>query len=460
MAALSDVDVRAVFRMKPEDAVAYVQQKGLAVSWNWYEVRDAAHAQAFTVAKVARLDVLQDIRDAVEASLEKGWGLGQFKKNLTPILQAKGWWGKQVIVDSDGGAEVAQLGSPRRLETIYRTNIQSAMMAARYQQMLANARFRPYWQYIAVMDGRTRPSHAALHGRVYRYDDPIWHCLFPPNGYNCRCRVVALSERDMKAKGLALSSSAGQLVTRKVDAGIDPRTGEVYRTEQTGIRLVHDGKPIVFYPDVGFNYNHGNAAFDRAVQVLTQKVEFADPELGVRTMQASLRFALPRLSADFYSWASNVLAAGQASNNYRVVGALTVDVLDALHKLGVKPRTAALTIRDTDLLHLARDSKMKRPGAVPFEEILSLPGRMAVPQAVLWDLDDSGLVYVFQSDSKQKQSCVVARVSVGQQAHDATERQGLERNAVRAVDLVKAADLVNAERYQLLAGTTQQEGQR
>ncbi len=139
-----------------------------------------------------------------------------------------------------------------------------------------------------------------------------------------------------------------------MDAGIDPRTGEVYRTEQTGIRLVHDGKPIVFYPDVGFNYNHGNAAFDRAVQVLTQKVEFADPELGVRTMQASLRFALPRLSADFYSWASNVLAAGQASNNYRVVGALTVDVLDALHKLGVKPRTAALTIRDTDLLHLAR----------------------------------------------------------------------------------------------------------
>ncbi|WP_459199057.1 phage minor head protein [Ralstonia pseudosolanacearum] len=249
MATLSDVDVRAVFRMKPEDAVAYVQQKGFRVSWNWYEVRDAAHAQAFTVAKVARMDVLQDIRDAVEASLEKGWSLGQFKKNLTPVLQAKGWWGKQVIVDSEGGAEVAQLGSPRRLETIYRTNIQSAMMAARYKQMLANARFRPYWQYVAVMDGRTRPSHAALHGRVYRYDDPIWHYLFPPNGYNCRCRVVALSERDMKAKGLVLSSSDGQLVTREVDAGVDPRTGEVYRTKQTGIRLVHDGKPIVFYMD-------------------------------------------------------------------------------------------------------------------------------------------------------------------------------------------------------------------
>ncbi|BAS32832.1 minor head protein and DNA pilot [Ralstonia phage RS138] len=350
--------------MKPEDAVAYVQQKGFQISWNWYEVRDAAHAQAFTVAKVARMDVLQDIRDAVEASLEKGWSLGQFKKNLTPVLQARGWWGKQVIVDSQGGAEMAQLGSPRRLETIYRTNIQSAMMAARYKQMLANVRFRPYWQYIAVMDGRTRPSHAALHGRVYRYDDPIWQYLFPPNGYNCRCRVVALSERDMRAKGLVLSSSDGQLVTREIDAGIDPRTGEVYRTEQTGIRLVHDGKPIVFYPDAGFNYNHGAAGLEHAAQVLARKVEYADPELGARATSSALHLVLPQLSAEFRTWAAQAIEASQAANNYRVVGALKPDALAALRRLGVQPETAALTIRDAELLHLAaRHTGSARRGA-------------------------------------------------------------------------------------------------
>ncbi|WP_353627605.1 phage minor head protein [Ralstonia pseudosolanacearum] len=453
MATLSDVDVRAVFRMKPEDAVAYVQQKGFQISWNWYEVRDAAHAQAFTVAKVARMDVLQDIRDAVEASLEKGWSLGQFKKNLTPVLQARGWWGKQVIVDSQGGAEMAQLGSPRRLETIYRTNIQSAMMAARYKQMLANVRFRPYWQYIAVMDGRTRPSHAALHGRVYRYDDPIWQYLFPPNGYNCRCRVVALSERDMRAKGLVLSSSDGQLVTREIDAGIDPRTGEVYRTEQTGIRLVHDSKPIVFYPDAGFNYNHGAAGLEHAAQVLARKVEYADPELGARATSSALHLVLPQLSAEFRTWAAQAIEASQAANNYRVVGALKPDALAALRRLGVQPETAALTIRDAELLHLARDTQAARGAALTMEDILALPARLAAPDAILWDLDDSALVYVLQVGQQQNPTAV--RVSVGQQARDDVERQGLARNAVRTASLVQAGDLVNAQRYQLLAGTVQ-----
>ena len=452
MATLTDADIRAVFRMPPEDAIAFVKQKGFQIGWNWYEVRDAAHAQAFTVAKVARLDVLQDIRSAVESVFEKGWSLGTFKRNLTPILQAKGWWGKQVIVDGEGGAEVAQLGSPRRLETIYRTNVQSAMMAARYKQMLANARFRPYWMYVAVMDGRTRPSHAALNGRVFRYDDPIWQYLYPPNGYNCRCRVVALSERDMKRRGLVLSSSDGMLVTREIDAGVDPRTGEVYRTEQTGIRLVHDGKPITFYPDAGFNYNHGAAGLEQASQVLARKVEFADPELGAQAMQSALHLVLPQLAAEYRTWASQVIEAGRAANNYRVVGALQPDVLAALKLMDIQPETAALTVRDAELLHLARDTKTARSAALPMDDILALPFRLASPQAILWDLEDPALVYVFQSDGLQKKSKVVVRVDFAQQTRDDSGRQKGARNAVRTAGLVEAADLANGKRYTVLTG--------
>ncbi|MGL9773172.1 MAG: phage head morphogenesis protein [Sodalis sp. (in: enterobacteria)] len=62
-------------------------------------------------------------------------------------------------------------------------------MAGRYQRLRENVDQRPYWQYVAVMDSHTRPSHAARHGWGFCYDDAGWDTLFPLNGYNCRCRV-------------------------------------------------------------------------------------------------------------------------------------------------------------------------------------------------------------------------------------------------------------------------------
>ena len=35
----------------------------------------------------------------------------------------EGWWGKQTVVGPDGRPQVAKLGSPRRLKTIFRTNL-------------------------------------------------------------------------------------------------------------------------------------------------------------------------------------------------------------------------------------------------------------------------------------------------------------------------------------------------
>jgi uncharacterized protein with gpF-like domain len=75
------------------------------------------------------------------------------------------------------------------------------------------------------MDERTRPAHAAMNGKIFRFDDPIWQTCWPPNGYNCRCRVRALTEDDIKAKDLAPSSS-GDHLSKFEDA--DPHTGEVF----------------------------------------------------------------------------------------------------------------------------------------------------------------------------------------------------------------------------------------
>jgi len=254
----SPADLKAMFGMEPENAVAFMKSKGYAITWNWQEMLDQAHDQALTVAKAMNLDLLSDIRGALEAALQDGQTLTQFIKALQPTLESQGWWGKQVIVDSNGGAEMVQLGSPRRLKTIYQTNLQSAYMAGRKASMEETTDTHPYWMYIAILDGKTRPSHRALHGQVFRHDDPIWAAIFPPNGFNCRCRVVALSEAAVKRRGLKVVSSEGRMFTETVETGTDKRTGEIRTAPVTGIRTTDAaGKAITFRTDPGFNHAPG-----------------------------------------------------------------------------------------------------------------------------------------------------------------------------------------------------------
>lgn len=79
--------------LPPEESIRYFQSKGNQLTWNWREMWQAEHARAFTVAHCLRPDILADIRDAVDQAIAEGWTFQQFQERLTPILQAKGWWG-------------------------------------------------------------------------------------------------------------------------------------------------------------------------------------------------------------------------------------------------------------------------------------------------------------------------------------------------------------------------------
>lgn len=251
-------DLKAIFGLEPEQAIAYLKSKGYAITWNWQEMVDQAHDISFTVAKAMRLDLLSDIRGALETALQSGQTLKQFIADLQPVLESQGWWGKQVIVDSQGVGELVQLGSPRRLKTIYQTNLQSAYMAGRKASMEETTDTHPYWMYVAILDGKTRPSHRALHGQVFRHDDPIWASIFPPNGFNCRCRVVALTESAVKRRGLRIVSSEGNMFTETVETGVNKRTGEIRTAEVTGLRTTDAaGKAVTFRTDPGFNHAPG-----------------------------------------------------------------------------------------------------------------------------------------------------------------------------------------------------------
>ncbi len=94
--------------------------------------------------------------------------------------------------------------TPYQAENIFRTNIQTAYNVGHYKQMTEPGvmTLRPYWQYDAVNDSRTRPCHLAMDGRVFTADVPIWDTWFPPNGFKCRCTVRSLSRRQVERRGL------------------------------------------------------------------------------------------------------------------------------------------------------------------------------------------------------------------------------------------------------------------
>lgn len=244
------------FKLKPAAAIAYLKAKGNAYSWNWYDTWQDAHARSFTVAKAMQADVLQSIRDEVTRALEDGRTLAQFKKDLTPRLKALGWWGKGV--DKEG--KEVQLGSPYRLRTIYQTNIQTAYQAGHYKQAMDVAQRRPWWRYEAVNDAKTRPAHKALHGKVFRYDDPAWDHIMPPNGFGCRCGFSTRSDRELARDGITPESSEGKIVEREVV--IRGNDGKPIPVTVHGIKTTtRDGQPITMWTDPGWDYNPGEAAF-------------------------------------------------------------------------------------------------------------------------------------------------------------------------------------------------------
>ena len=266
-------EIAAIFGMQPENAIAYLKQKNVVVSWDWQDMLDDAHVAAFTIAKSASMDVANDIYQAVVHAAESGQTFQDFERDLRPVLERKGWWGRKDVVNPDTGEiQAATLGTPHRLKTIYLTNLQSAYMARRYAEMAAAKDTHPYWQYVAINDKRTRETHRKLHGRVYAADDAVWGSLYPPLDYRCRCRVRPLS----RERGEKQVLPSPKLETITVDIGENRATGEQRYAQRTGFRLPDD---TFVAPNAGFNANQGQTFLQRTARLAVQKAQNVPPEL-------------------------------------------------------------------------------------------------------------------------------------------------------------------------------------
>jgi uncharacterized protein with gpF-like domain len=209
-----------------EEAVAFFAQKGFKLGFDYRDVWQQEHQAAFTVAKAMQLDVLQDIRAAVDAALKNGTTLAEFQKTLTPLLQAKGWWGKKEQADPlTGELAVVQLGSPARLELVYDTNLATAYSEGQWERIQRNKELFPFLEYVRSASVNPRHTHLAYAGLVLPADDAFWQTHYPIKEYKCKCSVVQHTRRMLEREGLVVGKAPPE-VLRTV---VNKRTGETMR---------------------------------------------------------------------------------------------------------------------------------------------------------------------------------------------------------------------------------------
>jgi SPP1 gp7 family putative phage head morphogenesis protein len=153
---------------------------------------DALKLTAFRIANVEGDALITAVKDALGRALTEGTTFADFLRDINSVFDAAG---------------VSRL-NPYHAETVFRTNTKTAYEAGRLEQFQDPdvAGFFPFFQYHAVRDLRTRPNHAAMDGRIYRADDPIWQVWYPPAGFNCRCTVTAISTVEIRQRGIVESS--------------------------------------------------------------------------------------------------------------------------------------------------------------------------------------------------------------------------------------------------------------
>lgn len=266
---------KPAFPSIPDDeAIAALRRRGLNFipSGHWTEVWQEVHQTGFTVAQSAGFDILKDIYTAVAKVQEEGWTFSRFQKELTPILQGKGWWGKTERVDPlTGEVREVQLGSPRRLRTIFDVNLRVSAAQGDWQRQQSVKDARPYLRYTALLDNRTRPLHRRWHGIILPRDHPWWETHYPPNGWRCRCKTMSVSAEDLEAEGWTVSEAPDEGET----PWVNPRTGEMLMVPR-GV-------------DPGWAYNPGKV--DQAAHVaelMMDKVGDCPPLMGSEALRAAV----------------------------------------------------------------------------------------------------------------------------------------------------------------------------
>lgn len=374
-----------------KEQIAFFRAKQNVLTERWTDVWEAEHDHAFMVAGANRIDLLVDLRQAVDKAIADGTGLEAFRRDFDTIVTKRGW-------DYNGGRNW-------RARVIFETNLRTSYAAGRYAQLQALKKVRPFWRYRhSDSVQHPRPMHVSWNGLVLHADDPWWHTHYPPNGWGCQCTVEALNLRDLQRLGKDGPDQAPPVDLQEVVVG---QRGPTPRTVQTPAGI-----------DPGFGYAPGRSAYEAGRPPLLTAPKLPVPAatpmaprggvplaglvqdtLGKATGLPALagaealrellqREGITRAIDSGFSalqlWllgAAGALASDQVAPADVTVGALDPELVRSLTHAGATPATAPIVVQ-------------ARPGTVPSADV---PSVLRQPQAVLLDQVSGQLLYVVQA---------------------------------------------------------------
>lgn len=175
---LFDTQTRSFARAPRESAIKLWEQRQVLPPEEFAALSDELKGKAFTYAELARTDLISSVHAELGRQLKTGeLELKRFETFVEERLKKAGWTGP----------------APSHVETVFRTNVASALTSGRYadQTQPAVLKALPFWEIRGVTDARQRPTHKAAHGTILPADHPFWRVAYPPFGFNCRCQVIA-----------------------------------------------------------------------------------------------------------------------------------------------------------------------------------------------------------------------------------------------------------------------------
>jgi hypothetical protein len=406
-----------VFMLPFREQIEFFRQKLNLPTEHYDDILKSAHDRAFVVAGATKADLLNDLRNAVDKAIADGKSLGWFRQQFEEIVKRNGWHGWT-------GEDTAD-GRDWRTRVIYRTNILSSYSAGRFAQLKDPEllKTRPYWKYIhndTVL--HPRPLHLSWHGLVLKHDDPFWQTHFPPNGWGCRCRVTAVRAKDFKG-----DSAPNDGTYQHID-----RNGEAH-TLPEGI-------------DYGWDYAPGASRTAPLKNMIDQKLDRLPPSVGADMWQS----LSPVLKAERAKAVRDMVAVAAASMEPAGVGVVAhvmePATVSALAKHDIELQDAAVWLRDRELIHAIRDSKVDRGAALPLDVWLNLADYLDGAKPY-YDRINQNVIYAF--DLPGNAGKVAVELNRLEKVRDANNRKKVLSNFIVTGGIVRPENLAES-RYMAL----------